>query len=189
MSGDDGMDDDAAFRWMTYAELGQSRGISTASATRLAFRRKWRRQVGNDKIARVAVPAGEDKPASDVTRDDRDDIRGGVRGDILHLLSALEGAISIAGERKQADAATIVALREQLTGTADERDRERVRADRADQALAGERLRADGLRDRLEATNAELRAAQEATEALRQAEHARKARGRLRRAWDGWRGR
>jgi hypothetical protein len=46
-------------RWMTYAELGRVRGISTASATRLAFRRKWQRQAGNDGTARVAVPANE----------------------------------------------------------------------------------------------------------------------------------
>ena len=52
-------------RWMPYAELGQARGISTASATRLAFRRKWRRQGGNDGIARVAVPTGEDQPRHD----------------------------------------------------------------------------------------------------------------------------
>ena len=52
-------------RWLTYAELGQARGISTASATRLAFRRKWRRQHGNDGAARVAVPVGEDRPADD----------------------------------------------------------------------------------------------------------------------------
>ena len=43
-------------RWLTYAEIGRARGISTASANRLAFRRKWRRQTGNDGIARVAVP-------------------------------------------------------------------------------------------------------------------------------------
>ena len=60
-------DDRDDVRWMTYAELGQARGISTASATRLAFRRKWRRQGGNDGIARVAVPADEAKPQSDKT--------------------------------------------------------------------------------------------------------------------------
>jgi hypothetical protein len=44
---------------MTYAELGQLRGINTASAKRLASRRKWRRQPGNDGTARVAVPVDE----------------------------------------------------------------------------------------------------------------------------------
>ena len=37
---DDRGDDGDDIRWMTYAELGQARGINTASATRLAFRRK-----------------------------------------------------------------------------------------------------------------------------------------------------
>jgi hypothetical protein len=43
-------------RWLSYGELGQARGISTASAIRLAFRRKWRRQDSNDGTVRVAVP-------------------------------------------------------------------------------------------------------------------------------------
>jgi hypothetical protein len=49
-----------ATRRMTYAELGEARGISTASAERLAKRRRWPRQVGNDRVARVLVPLGED---------------------------------------------------------------------------------------------------------------------------------
>ncbi len=61
-------------RWMTYAELGRARGISTASATRLAFRRKWRRQAGNDGIARVAVPVTETQPRPDKDRDVRGDV-------------------------------------------------------------------------------------------------------------------
>jgi hypothetical protein len=129
----------------------------------LAFRRKWRRQVGNDKTARVAVPVGEDKPTTDSIHDDRDETRDGTRGEVLRLLSALEGAISTAGERKQADAATIAALREQLAssvalidGFRDERDRERARADRAELGSAAERSRADALRDRLDAAQSEL---------------------------------
>jgi hypothetical protein len=46
-------------RWMTYAELGRARGINTASAKRLASRRRWRRQPDNDGTARVAVPVDE----------------------------------------------------------------------------------------------------------------------------------
>ena len=48
--------------------------------------------------------------------------------------------------------------------------------------LAEQRARAD----KAEQT---VRAAQDAAEALRQAEATRRAMGRLRRAWDGWRGR
>jgi len=43
-------------RRMTYAELAAVRGISPASAKRLAQRHRWGRQVGNDRITRVTVP-------------------------------------------------------------------------------------------------------------------------------------
>ena len=41
-------------RRMTYAELAQARGIS--SARRLARRHRWARQAGNDGVVRVTVP-------------------------------------------------------------------------------------------------------------------------------------
>ena len=41
----------------------------------------------------------------------------------------------------------------------------------------------------LRPANARVEAAEDAAEELRVADAARKARGRLRRAWDGWRGR
>jgi hypothetical protein len=50
-----------ATRRMTYAELGRARGISAKSAERLVQRRRWPRQIGNDGIARVLVPFGEDR--------------------------------------------------------------------------------------------------------------------------------
>ena len=78
-----------------------------------------------------------------------------------------------------------------------DRAAERTRADALrttiDELKAGQELTADmharqlaaAQREALEAT----RRAQEQAEALRWADEARKARGRLRRAWDGWRGR
>ena len=51
------MDDEPeAGRWLGYSELAELRGISKASATRMAFRYRWRRQEGNDGTARVFVP-------------------------------------------------------------------------------------------------------------------------------------
>ena len=44
---------------MTYAELAQARGISLASARRLARRHHWPRQVGNDGVVGVIVPLGQ----------------------------------------------------------------------------------------------------------------------------------
>jgi hypothetical protein len=157
-------------RWMTYAELGRARGISTASATRLAFRRKWRRQGGNDGIARVAVPVGEDQSK----RDDRDDDRSDV--------TALELAVSsLTDARQQAEKRAEAA---------------EIRADaankRADIAAA--------LADRLlvQVTEAEKRAdqaqaeAQEARQTLegfrRAGPETRRGQGRWARLRTAWRG-
>jgi len=47
---------DSDARRMTYAELAAVRGISRGSAERLARRRQWPRQLGNDGAVRVLVP-------------------------------------------------------------------------------------------------------------------------------------
>jgi hypothetical protein len=177
--------------WMSYAELGRARGISAASAKRLAIRRRWRRQQGNDGTSRVAVPVTEAVPREtrpgDIASDDT--------GDITGVVSGFEAALTV--------------LREQL-------DAANARADRAEQGRDGERARADALRDRIEALQAQLAAAEaegtasdveaaemtaqlkqaragaqaaaQDAEALRQVDAERRARGlvaRLRAAWRG----
>lgn len=123
-------------RWMSYAELGQVRGISTASATRLAFRRKWRRQVGNDGTARVAVPIGEARRQHDRPHDGMADVTGGARADTARVVAALEGAVAALRERaaaadRQADQA------EKGRGAAE------TRAERAEQAITEAQNRAE----------------------------------------------
>jgi len=172
--------DTGDIRWMTYAELGRARGISTASATRLAFRRKWRRQGGNDGVARVAVPVGEDQSK----RDDRDDDRS----DVIPGISAMEAAIiSLTEARNQAQ------KRAEQAETAREAAETRSEAERA---------RADSLRERLDVIQDELRQAREAAEQarqhvreaedaiveLRQADAARRGQGRWTRLKAAWRG-
>jgi hypothetical protein len=44
---------------LTYGELAIARGISLASARRMTLRRRWSKEVGNDGLTRVDVPAGE----------------------------------------------------------------------------------------------------------------------------------
>jgi len=51
-------------RRMTYAELAAVRGTSQPSAERLARRRGWPRQVGNDGVVRVLVPLTEARNVS-----------------------------------------------------------------------------------------------------------------------------
>lgn len=169
-------------RWLSYAELGKARRISSASAKRLAFRHRWRRQKGNDGTVRVAVPVTEALPRSGNSDDDAGDDTRDDTDDITRIVSGFEAAIA-------AKDGEITRLLGQL--------------ERAEQTLAGERSRADGLRDRLDAARAEVvakgaeaeqareraRTAEEQAEELRRENDARKARGRLRRAWDGWRGR
>lgn len=163
------MDDEEFVRWMTYAELGRARGINIASATRLAFRRKWKRHPGNDGTARVAVPIGEDKPPHDnrVTH----------HADIPPVVRALETAVASLSER--------ASVAETRADQAEARaDRAEARADRADAALTGERARADELRGRLDGLQNDLALlkaahdqAQGEAETMRQAEAARKVRG------------
>jgi hypothetical protein len=43
-------------RLLTYAELADTLGITAASAKRLAIRRRWPKQPGNDGRSRVVVP-------------------------------------------------------------------------------------------------------------------------------------
>ena len=148
-------------RWLTYVELGQARGISTSSATRLAFRRKWRRQVGNDGTARVAVPVTETHPRPDKAPDDRNDARHDDRGDISRIVMVLETSVASLTERaiaaeKRADRAEIRA------------ESAESRANRAEQSLAEERKRADQLelaQDKLETER------DEAEERAKNAEH------------------
>jgi hypothetical protein len=82
-------------KWLSYGELGQARGISTASAIRLVFRRKWRRQDGNDGTVRVAVPIDEANPQTEVSDSDGD----GIGREIGHVVGLLETATAMLRER------------------------------------------------------------------------------------------
>lgn len=42
---------------LTYGELAKARGITLAAARRMTLRHKWPKQVGNDGMTRVDVPA------------------------------------------------------------------------------------------------------------------------------------
>src|SRR4051794_40578870 len=42
---------------LTYSELAKARGITLAAARRMTLRHKWPKQVGNDGLSHVLVPA------------------------------------------------------------------------------------------------------------------------------------
>jgi hypothetical protein len=146
-------------RWMTYRELAEARGITQASATRLAFRRKWQRQVGNSGTAKVLVRLAEAMPgkpgASSVTQGVMPHSAHDVLPDITRTISVLEAALS--------------AIREQL-------ERERSRSDAAEARAA--RLEAE-----LSAATVQIRAGRLGTNSRRCAG----VFGRLRMVLRGWR--
>ena len=185
----------------SYAELANRLGISGDAARQLVRRRGWQRIRGNFPGAPAIVLVPEDDLTAEQWRGDRPTspvdrptppYEGGATppdtGLLARGLAALEDAIAV--------------LREQLAA-------ERQGKERAEAAVAGERSRSDVLRSRLDemiearaeadraiaeerlradAAHAAAQAAQQAAEQLRQADEARRARGRLRRVLAAWRG-
>ena len=166
------MDEDAG-RWMTYDEIADARGTTRRAAVMLVRRHRWRRQKDNEGHIRALVPATWANPV-----EAKSSANGSGHSDRYpdRALEVLEGALVVLQE---AHARELSVLRE---AHQDEVASLREAVDRAS-------MRVTDLQRELEAARGEAQAAQEAAEALRQAEADRKARGRLRRAWDGWRGR
>jgi len=120
-------------RWLTYDELAQVRGIKRIGAVRLAQKRRWRRQPGNDGKVRVLVPTealtqvrGTRQPQPKLEGD-----RTGDRTSDVSLAAAFEHALTAL---KEAHAVEVTALRGQL-GTAEEAVKQaRAVADAAEEA-------------------------------------------------------
>ena len=147
------MTDDASSdgKWLTYQQLAEARRISKPSAIRLVMRRHWRRQRDNERVVRVLVPHAmlePDQAPYDESDDQSDDASYDASSITAGALAALENAIA--------------ALREQLDAASFRADAERARADRAEAAIAGERARADALRERAEARADDLALVQSA---------------------------
>lgn len=127
-------------QWMSYAELARARGISRASAARLAQRRGWERRVGNDGLTKVAVPAGEEVP----TQHD-----------------------AVAGDPDQGP--TVEALQAELSALAAELAEERERRARAEGEAAGLRTALERITPALEASQRDVLAAREDARGAREA--------------------
>jgi hypothetical protein len=67
---------------LTYEELAQALGIAPASAKRLAIRRKWTKQRGNDGRTRVSVPIEKLEAERPVTGDSHGDVTGDITDDV-----------------------------------------------------------------------------------------------------------
>jgi hypothetical protein len=104
-----GMESNSTAEWLTYAEAGERLNVSPEAIRARAIRGHWRRQVGNDGLARIVVP-----PEIPRTPDQRP-----VNGRSTPV-------------RKAGDQATLTALREHIATL--KTDIERLTAE-----LAGER--------------------------------------------------
>ena len=57
--------EDSGGGWLTYAEAGDRLGVSSEAVRAKAARKRWRRQIGNDGLARVWL-LGDEHPAGDL---------------------------------------------------------------------------------------------------------------------------
>jgi hypothetical protein len=174
---DVGVDEPVDGRWMTHAELAQARGISTASAIKLALRHRWRKQKDNRGTLRCLVPTEFTNPNRDTGAVAAAD--GGV--DASAAIAALQAAVTMLGdqlthERTRADTAQtrLDDLQAKLVDTQAE--------------LAAAMEVADRSSAELEAAQMALSEAQADAAELRQAEAARAGKGRLARLRQAWRG-
>ena len=99
------MEDNPDTVWMTYDEAGQRLGIKSDSVRRRAASRKWPKRIGNDRLARVGIPADVIPDATPAFPPDNPDESGSFR------------------ERLAAAEATIQGLEARLSDTQSERDR------------------------------------------------------------------
>ena len=161
--------DEAGARWLTHAELAALRGISTASAIKLALRHRWRKQKDNRGTLRCLVP-----PEWATGKDKRVDDGADAGADTSAAINALQAAMDTLLEAKDSEIAglkeafeialsakdsEIVSLREQFERGMAYLDAERSRADEL-------RGRLDDLGGKLSDAQTELAAAQDQIEAL-----------------------
>src|SRR3954452_6369998 len=123
---------------LTYAELAKARGITLAAARRLTFRHKWPKQIGNDGLTRVSVPATAvdstvdidadrdvDRDTDSTVRESTEDNSHTIQADTGILSDIMSALLTDSMRSVAALEAGMMSLREQL-------DRECQRADTAE---------------------------------------------------------
>lgn len=86
---------------MTYAEAAAALGVKVDSVKRRARNRHWKRELGNDGLVRIAVPAAILATSLDSPPDNPQDAPRDDPGDILRLermVSALETEVRMLRE-------------------------------------------------------------------------------------------
>jgi hypothetical protein len=201
------MDGGEGGEWVTYDRIAELRGCSRDGAVRWVSRHRYRKQPGNDGRVRVLVPPGAIPPVTPGAPSQDALPSGGqtvTPGATPGIAAAFEAALTTIREAHAGETAALrEALAGEMTALRGQLGEAQALADTALAQLADAAAEANTLRDAIEGLRDKIArsedqagradaARQEALqlgEELRRADEARKARGRLRRAWDGWRGR
>jgi hypothetical protein len=195
---------------MTFAELAASRGTSKRAAVTLVRRHGWRRERNNEGHVIALVPlTWTDGVAAKATNSEaRGEADSEAHADAFRAqaLAVMEDALAALREAHAGETAAIGArladaesradtLQDRLADAEEAIAAERRRADRAEAGRDDERERAAGLSNRLTVAEAaldralaEAHTAQDAASERRQADAARRARGRWARLRAAWRG-
>src|SRR4051812_45028432 len=120
---------------LTYSELAKARGITLAAARRMTLRHKWPKQVGNDGLSHVLVPASAvARPEHNSTGSSTDD----ASGDIRHAGTAagrVNGISAAPGDGTDDITAAVRSLSDAVASLGAQLMRERERADFAESCL------------------------------------------------------
>jgi hypothetical protein len=175
--------------WVSKVDLAQARGISISSVEKLSRRRGWKKQPGNDGKTRVLVPRSVlgDSPA-DMSRDtlqrrpvtspatvpvdvgaDNRAINAAVEAAIDASVAAWRGRAEAAEARVAAADAVAATLGDALAVIRTDMERERARADKAEEQI----IAADARADRFETEAREVRTRLDWTEGQAEAERGR----------------
>ena len=165
------MADDAAGRWMTFAELADARGTSKRAAVVLVRRHGWRKQRNNAGHVIALVP-----PTWAEHEDGREGHNAG------HSAPPISASVIVLEE-------IVTGLREDLSDANRRADEANARADVSQALAVGLRCDLAAALAAADQARAETRSARDTLTERDRVDDARKARGRLRRAWEGWRGR
>ncbi len=148
-----------AGEWLTYAELAKRLGTSTGAARVRAQRRRWKRQVGNDGLAKVFVPEDEElcpARAPNVRPHDPPDVPRTYthEAELLKRLGELQGELAALAQRLATAEGRAGAAEAQVEGLravleVERRQAGELRAER-DQAVERLNLNTDRL-DRVQA--------------------------------------
>jgi hypothetical protein len=166
--------------WLTYSEIGARLGLNAEAARTRARRAGWRTQPGNDGRTRVLVPDRAlqhpvDKPGQD-RANETDRLTG-----LVELLTAAEVRVSRLEQQLEAERVRVDEARTEAGHL-----RAELMVAQAD--LSDRTVQVDEARSERDQARADAQAARDEAEQLRQADAARRARGRWARLRAAWRG-